>query len=288
MTHKDFNGYKLQDVAIVDIRIPDYQRDPEQGGAWAQKIASEWDNHLFRHPYLSPIKGDGTFECIDGQNTILAAGIRGHETIPCFVASSHIAHQRAAAVFSDVNTQRRRLQPYSVWHSDLIAGREWAVMLAEIASRHGLSVARGSGINNIRCIAQARTIIEKDGPEVLDAALGVLTGTWDGTQPEHAQRAEQALVLGMTDLIKRAEAAGKFSHERFVRKLQSKRYTRFGADIALTPRSFGDSYLSHLLETSAIPMPSVVGGSGRTTAYSRAFAVAIFGTAEAKRMYGYE
>ena len=30
MTHKDFNGYKLQDVAIKDIRIPDYQRDPER------------------------------------------------------------------------------------------------------------------------------------------------------------------------------------------------------------------------------------------------------------------
>lgn len=286
MTHKDFNGYRLTDVEITKINMPDYQRDPEQGGAWAQQIASEWDHHLFRHPYLTP-NADGTYDCLDGQNTVLAAALRGHKTIPAFVSNAPVAHPKAASVFSDVNTKRRRLQPYNVWKADRIAGRSWAVLLDTITAKHGLSVARGSGIKNIRCIAQARTIIERDGPELLDAALGVLTQTWDGTAPEHSARAEQALVLGMADLIKRAQAVGKFSQERFVSKLQRKRYTRFGAEVSLTPGSFGESYISHIIETSAIPMPSVVGGGGRTSAYSRAFAVAIFGAAEAKRMYGY-
>lgn len=287
MTHKDFNGYQLEDVEIKRIVMPDYQRDPEQGGAWAQEIASEWDSHLFRHPYLDHLKADGTHDCIDGQNTVLAAVLRGHKTIPAFVSTTPIPHPKAAGVFNDVNLKRRRLQPYNAWTSALIAGREWAVQLDAIASKHGLSVTRGSGANNIRCIAQAKTVIERDGPELLDAALGVLTTTWDGSQPEHGARTEQALVLGMADLIKKAQAAGKFSEERFVRKLRRVSYSRFGAEITLTPRSFGDSYMSYIIERALIPMPSVVGGGGRTSAYSRAFAVAVFGPTEAKRMYGY-
>ena len=144
--------------------------------------------------YLSPVKGDGTFECIDGQNTILAAAIRGHETIPAFVAASAIAHPGRSRV-QRCQYPTSPVAAVHVWHStgSLVVNGRWHSMRLHLVTASQWPVVRQHNLATVYC----RTT-EKDC-EVLDAALGVLKH-WDGTQPEHAQ-APNRLVLGMTDLI---------------------------------------------------------------------------------------
>lgn len=280
---KDFNGAQLMEVELAKITIPDYQRQVSE--RWAQDIANNWSQHLFRHPYLVP-RPDGLFDCVDGQHECLAASYRGHTTIPAYVLNG-VAHREAAAIFSDINTRRKRPEPYNVWNADFIAGRQWAVDFNEIAKANGLEIAHNKAPTAICCVAQARTILESHGYNLLAETLAVLVGAWpDADNPENASRVEGTLVVAMADLIRRAKALGRYDRQRFISRLARFRFTRFGVSARLTPAAFGQAYMASLIESGDLPMPPLSSGSSSSAARSRAFAIAIFGKSGWRDIYG--
>lgn len=279
----DFDGARIETIRIDLLDIPEYQRAKRQ--PWARKMATEWETRLFRHPYVVPREG-GRYEVTDGQHTVMAAEMRGHKTIPCFVYHP-IDTSVAAGVFSDVNTKRQRLTPYELYHADVIAGRPDALALKRITENAGLVVSHNSGINHIACIAAARAIVAK-APEDLEDTLYILTTAYPDTDPDSVGRVDGSMVAGMADLVRKARQAGKFKRETFVNRLQHATFTQRGIrGIRVTPANFGTNYIQTLIEAGHMPIPTFgTGAVGRSAIHARAFAIIIFGTTQGRKFYG--
>ena len=278
----DFNGSRIKIIRIDLIDIPTYQRQQAKG--WAEKIAHEWDHYLFTYPRVCP-KDGGRYEVIDGQHTILAAEIRGHTDIPCAVLTG-IDHVSAAGVFSDVNTKRLRPQPYDIFKADLEAGRDWAVALQDIAERHEIKVGPGQSPNILRAIAQAHTIIDRGMVADLDDALSILTRVYDPKLPENETRLERKLLMGIVDLVHRTKREKIFDLDQVVRKLKKATYSRRGIrGIHLTPKDLASDYLGALIEAGQLEMPQLTTGSGSSTVYGKALAIAIYGVDQTRKLY---
>ena len=278
----DFNGSRIKVIRIDLIDIPDYQRSQKRG--WAEEIARDWDHHLFTYPRVC-LKDDGRYDAIDGQHTILGAEIRGHQNIPCAVLVG-IDHQKAAAVFSDVNTRRQRLAAYDVYNADLIAGRDWAITLQGIAERHGIRVDPGRGPSSLRAISQAKSIIDRGMAADLEDGLEILSRVYDPALPENETRLERKLLMGIVDLIHRAKREGIFDLDQTVRKLRKATYVRRGIrGIHLTPKALESDYLGALIEAGQLDMPQLTTGSGSSTVYGKALAIAVFGVDQTRKLY---
>lgn len=277
----DFDGAEMMYVEIAKIDIPVYQR--ALADKWAQEIADNWDPHLFRPPTLSA-KTDGRYDAIDGQHTIIAAERRGHLLIKARVEKG-VSYMDAAGIFIGINTKRRRPTPFDTWRASVEAGHQWALDLQDVAQAHGLEIVMGSGPTHLRCIGQARQIIETHGVRALIEALDVLTDAYNAADPENASRVERFYVLGMNDLVRKARATGKYDRAYFAKRLRSAKFNRRGVrDIRVTPESF-ENYLAALVEQGKIPVPALSSGMGSGPVYGRAFAIAIFGQDGARSLY---
>ena len=282
MTHEDFNGAKIGEVSIALIDIPMYQRVLRE--AWAKEMADNWDHCLFDPPRLSQ-KADGRYDVIDGQHTIMAAEYRNHASIPARVFKD-LPYEQAAALFVSVNTQRKRPTPFDTWRAAVEAGHQWALDLRDAATAHGLQVGMGQGSTHLRCVGQAKRILEtEDGVRTLNAALDVLTEAYDPTLPENESRVERSLVMGMADFIRKARASGLYEKAHFVKKLRAAKFTRRDVrGIRVTPESF-ENYMAALIEQGMMPVPALNAGGAVMAPYGRAFAIAILGADGARRVY---
>lgn len=278
----DFNGHRVKAVRIDRIDIPEYQRTNMEG--WASDIAQNWSNYLFTYPRLAA-KGDGRYDCIDGQHTVLAAEKRGHVELPCAVLDG-VDTKVAAGIFSDINTRHKRLTPFDVYRADLIAERPWALTLASIARRYGINVARGASPYTLQAIGQAKTIIESGGEEHLDDALAILTNAYDPELAENASRLERKLVVGCVDLVRRAKREGVFDRQSFINKLRAAKYKRRSVSgLKVTPESIETDYIPAMIEQGNLQMPPLNSAMGNAVLFGRALAIAIFGIDKSRQLY---
>lgn len=278
----DFNGSKIRLVKIDLIDIPSYQRIAMDG--WAKDIAANWNRHLFTHPRIAA-KPDGHFDAIDGQHEVLAASYRGHTQIPCAVLEG-VGHVEAAGIFSDINTQRKRLTPFDVYRADLEAGRQWAVSLSELVDRYGIRIARGASPFHLQAVGQAKAIIADGRLTDLDDALFILTVAFDPSLRENESRLERKLIVGMSDLVKRAKRANVFDRIQFAKKLQRVTYRRRAyTGLHLTPESIEKDYIPALIEDGTLEMPPLNSAMGNAVLFGRALAIAILGSERAKTLY---
>jgi hypothetical protein len=278
----DFNGSKIKVVKIDRIDIPDYQRIAM--GPWAKTIAENWNRHLFTHPRLAE-KPDGRYDCIDGQHELLAATLRGHESLPCIVFDG-VGHIEAAAIFSDMNTGRKRLTPFDVYRADLIAGRQWAVDLAHIVDELGLRIARGASPHTVQAVGQCKVLIQDGRYQDLYEALIILVSAFDASLPENHDRLERKMIVGMADFVRRARRAEVLDIEKFGRKLSKVTYRRRSiTGIRLTPESLERDYIPKLIEDGTLEMPQLNSAQGNAVLYGRAIAIAVLGVDQARALY---
>lgn len=282
----DFQVPSVRTVKLVDVNVPEFQRG--RSDKWAKDIADNWNPLLFRPPLLAR-RADGKLDIIDGQHTIEAVRIRGHEEVPAFVREG-MGLEAEADTFAELNTRRKGLRPFEVWRAEAITGRAWAVTLGATANRYGLKVAHERGPKTLACIGQCRIILRKgNGAELLDGALYVLTNTWDDvSDPNNDTRVERGLVSGMADLIERASAKGLYDADAWVAKLKEATF-RFGSGAdavtaAVTPASF-PSYVASLIERGKIQLTSIQTGSGQSVIQGKALAYLILGDRRAQSLY---
>lgn len=279
---EDFNGTKIKVVRIDLIDIPSYQRAEMSG--WAKHLAENWDHQLFSYPRVA-VKSGGRYDAMDGQHTILAAEQRGHLEIPCMVIEN-VDHKRGAAIFSDLNTGRKRLHPLDVYRADLEAGRAWAVTLDEFATKYGIKVAKGTGPHYLQAVGQCKTIISQGQSDDLDDALAILTEAYDAALAENASRLERKLLVGCVDLVRRTKRADAFERALCIRKLQKATFKRRDIrGIRLTPESLETQYIPALIEQGTLPMPPLNSAMGNAVLFGRALAIAIYGAERARTFY---
>lgn len=280
--HRDFNGHTYTDVPVAQIFIPEYQRD--ELDRWVSELGENWNPGLFRPPTLSHM-ADGRYACIDGQHTVAAAIRRGHQTIPALVYE-HKSDAEDAARFSDLNTQRRKPEAYDVWVADYAAGREWAVTIHTLADKYGLRPTKGGdGPRNLRAIGAMRTIINTGRTPELDDALDILTSVYDADGSYNRSRIERNFIIGMVDLIARAQTFKAYDKDVFKRKLGRASYRFNGASVPVTPDGF-QSYLNTLIQQGQVVVPTMNSGSGQARVYGRALAHAILSRDLANKVYG--
>lgn len=278
----DFNGTRIKMVKIDQIDIPSYQRDKMK--PWAAYLAENWDHHLFTHPRLAA-KDGGRFDVIDGQHTVLAAETRGHAELPCLVLVG-VDQQRSAAIFSDLNTNRKRLTPFDVYKADLEAGREWALSLEALAIKYDLRIGRGAGPYFLQAVGQCKAIIQSGWLADLDDALAILTAAYEPTLAENASRLERKLVVGCVDLVRRTKRADAFDLTLCIRRLQKATFKRRATTgIRLTPESLETTYIPALIEQGTLTMPPLNSAMGNAVLFGRALAIAIYGADRARSFY---
>lgn len=280
----DFRVVPLQTVRLDEVVVPEYQR--MRIDKWAQEIADNWNPLLFRPPLLAR-RDDGKLDIIDGQHTIEAIRLRGHDQTPAFVRDA-MSLPEEARTFGDLNTNRRGLRPYEVWRAQNLGGTPWAVQLNSIATRHGLKVAHERSPHNLACIGQCRIIFRKqNGAELLDQALDILIAAYDDTDdPANETRVERGLVSGMVDLLERTQGMrGFFDRDRWVEKLRTATYRTSEGQVRITPRGF-PSYIARLIETGKLTLTSIQTGSGQAAIHGRSLGLAILGEAKTKQLYG--
>ena len=282
--HPDFNDVSFEVVPIDKCFVPEYQRDLSV--PWRDHLAEEWNSKLFRYPTLSR-RPDGRLAEVDGHHTIQAAIERGHSVIPALVYDN-LTEQEEAALYSDLNTQRRRPEAFDVWVADLIAERSWAVTLERLAREHGLVVAKGgTAPNRLRAIGALRASIVRGEVDLIDDALTILTSAWDDVDdPYNKNRVERALVLGMVDFIKRAKTFGTYDRARFIRRLRSATYIPVpGSGRAKVTSAGFQNYMTHLIQSGRLVLPALNSGNGQQVNHGKALAIAILGEQEARKVY---
>lgn len=115
-----------------------YQRDlDENSRALIGRIARGWDWSLFQ-PLVVARRTDGSMYVVDGQHRLEAAKLRGDiQQLPAVIL--HPADPAdEAAVFVQLNQQRRPLTAYALFNAALAAGDQQACALDTILRETGL------------------------------------------------------------------------------------------------------------------------------------------------------
>ena len=90
---------------------------------------------------------------VDGQHRVLAALKRSDiDTLPCLVFHTRSAVEEAAG-FYDANTNRRMPTSIEKWRAMLLAGDEHAMVVDDLITSIGRSVASVSGPTGVRCLS---------------------------------------------------------------------------------------------------------------------------------------
>jgi len=121
--------------------------------------------------------------------------------------------------------------------------------------------------------------------DLVDMALDVLTSVYGPDDPNNRARVERALILGMVDLILRAQTFDHFDLAAFKTKLARAKYRFQGQPQAITPNGF-QSYLNSLIASGDLIVPALNSGAGQSAIYGKAFGYAILGREQTRQVYG--
>jgi len=126
------------------------------------------------------------YELIDGQHRAAAAWAAGAAQVPAVIIEPRAADEpptRAAEVFVALNRDRASLTPVELYHAELAAGDSEARRIAAILGGVGITVPRRQrrrGARPMECLSVGvlRAVLRRQGPLVLEAALGMLAEAW--------------------------------------------------------------------------------------------------------------
>ena len=180
----DLNAY-VPDVIFEKIPIKnlvscqDYQRTLSE--SQILKIAREFDLHQ-----INPVKvsrRDGINYVFDGQHTIEAVALvsNSRDTPVWCMIFDHLCYEHEAHIFAEQQMHHRSVAPYDTFNAHLESGSEKHLLIRDLVASYNLELASTQKRNGTICaIAALESIFDKYGYHVLDKALRILVGTWEG------------------------------------------------------------------------------------------------------------
>lgn len=180
----DLNAY-VPDVIFEKIPIKnlvscqDYQRTLSE--SQILKIAREFDLHQ-----INPVKvsrRDGINYVFDGQHTIEAVALvsNSRDTPVWCMIFDHLCYEHEAHIFAEQQKHHRSVAPYDTFNAHLESGSEKHLLIRDLVASYNLELASTQKRNGTICaIAALESIFDKYGYHVLDKALRILVGTWEG------------------------------------------------------------------------------------------------------------
>ena len=136
---------KLQWIAPKALSIDmSYQREvsSKRGQALIEKLAAGWSWIHCSALIVAPAKARGHFVIIDGQHRHQAAIARGDiDALPCLVVDAKEVADQAKAFIAH-NRDRVTLNFLALFHADVAAGNETALMVVNICNDVGVTIRR--------------------------------------------------------------------------------------------------------------------------------------------------
>lgn len=152
-----------------------YQRPVDM--SWVRKLAAGFDMRRFG-VVVTSLRQDGRLYVVDGQHRVSAARMTGVAKVPVVIYDD-LTPAEESALFSSLNTERKRMQPEELYWADFLAGNEEAVGIATALERSGHRLSRKQrGQHGITCFGALRSAYRYDEGESLLLALQYLAAAW--------------------------------------------------------------------------------------------------------------
>lgn len=210
--------YRYDTVDPAAIYTDRFQRPPNE--RWlAAREGENFKPWLLGHPVLSErAKRNKDFSAVDGQHRIELCRRQGFSRLHVIVFMD-MTIEREAALFSELQRERRGITPYQRFQADLIAGDltsrgAAAKAIDRIVISSGLKLSESSdGPGFIKCVVALERIYEEN-PAWLRTVLTLVQRTWRDMPSARSER----LVRGVWYFL-RDPRTEDFDEERFVDRL---------------------------------------------------------------------
>ena len=156
----------------------EYQRNLSQ--KHIQRAASHFD--LFQINPVKVSRRDGINYVFNGQHTIeIVALVSGSRETPvwCMIYDD-LCYQHEADIFANQQKFVKQLLPYEVFMANLEAGNDDQLIIRDLVESYGLHFGNKKAPGVICAVATIETIYQKYGYHVLNRALRLDIGTWEG------------------------------------------------------------------------------------------------------------
>ncbi|MBO6816530.1 MAG: hypothetical protein JJ891_16870 [Rhizobiaceae bacterium] len=224
---------KWIDVDLIDVDR-NYQRDlrPVKVATILKKFT--WAE--FGAVILAE-KGDGRFNCYDGQHRTEAAKL--HPAIDAVPASVYRfeSFRDEAAAFLAVNVNRSAVSTIERYHAGLEAGDEKMMAVCAAVEEAGCQVAAVHGDtapNKTHAVTAVSRAIQYFGHEAVVAALESIRAGW----PNERMALKGTIIEALARIISQNESMDK---DRLVSVLRGRSPTQFSADAEAMKRISGGS-----------------------------------------------
>jgi hypothetical protein len=201
--------YRFEISPLDDLSIDEtYQRPLTT--FW--KEVSEGFNPALVGTLIVSERRNGSKVIIDGQTRWSAMRERGLHDAPCLIYEG-LSKADEAALFSDLQTQRRGMRSYHRFRAQLVARRPMAVDIAKIVTELGFELGKEETPNTLRSIAALEALYKIDRDHLADV-MEIIQQAW-GTQDKLATSAE--LIRGIGFFLRNQE---NVDIDRLINRLQ--------------------------------------------------------------------
>lgn len=204
MMDSDTKGFKkIEWIQTSRLSIVWAQSQRPLNDRHAQNIADNFDPEMFGLISVTKPNGEGYYHIIDGHHRKVAVerAFGEDQKVPCQVFDAEDP-ARAAALFDNINSRRKAIQPLERFKVRVAAGNDVEVAVNKIVKAAGYKIgANGaqtsSASNYISCVQALVSIHESHGPDVLKTTLDAIRATWSDDKSATAA----VIVRGFADFV---------------------------------------------------------------------------------------
>lgn len=155
----------------------EYQRPLSEGHI--RKTVEEFD--IFEINPVKVSRRNGINFIIDGQHTVeIVASESGSRDTPVWCMVYEMEYVDEARTFANQQKHVKSLVPYEIFKAHIEAGDQKQMMIKSIVESYGLSITSTQQLNSVCAISTLERIYDKYGQSVMDGALRLAVGTWEG------------------------------------------------------------------------------------------------------------
>lgn len=172
-------GKRIASVPVTLLKLDHSYQRTETGNA--KKIADNWNDEACE--FLIVSYRDGNFYVIDGQHRLIAAKIKGKESLPCVILTG-LTRQEEARRFSVQGVGRKKLSPSDTFKANLECGNpKYAEVFTDmeikrICDKYNIEITKSNFSNNpkkLRSISRPRIIVNTAGSECFEWIINTIT-----------------------------------------------------------------------------------------------------------------
>lgn len=184
------NSSKIGNKIFVDIPVELLKVDWDMYQRATQRhvriIAQNWNDDKC-DPLMTNYRNDGYFYIIDGQHRLMAALMRGIESLVCIVFVG-LSIKEEADLFTEQNEGTKKLSPYDTYKANLCRGEKTDTMIKNICDKYGVAIKKANTPKVLKCLSVVRRYFRSDnGEEGLNWILDVIkVSGWENFSQGHS------------------------------------------------------------------------------------------------------